>query len=44
MMEQRQLMEKNMVSMAREIEKLQSELASGKSRSWGGSGNALLLH
>lgn len=33
-MEQRQAMEKNLVSMAREVEKLRAELAS-TDRSWG---------
>ncbi|KAG4955464.1 hypothetical protein JHK85_041844 [Glycine max] len=34
-MEQRQSMEKNLVSMAREVEKLRAELASADSRHWG---------
>lgn len=34
-MEQRQSMEKNMVSMAREVEKLRAELASIDGRHWG---------
>ncbi|VVB00232.1 unnamed protein product [Arabis nemorensis] len=35
LMEQRQTMEKNMVSMAREVEKLRAELATVDSRPWG---------
>lgn len=34
-MEQRQSMEKNLVSMAREVEKLRAELASSDGRHWG---------
>lgn len=34
LMEQRQAMEKNLVSMAREVEKLRAELANGDSRQW----------
>ncbi|KAK4789970.1 hypothetical protein SAY86_017274 [Trapa natans] len=34
LMEQRQAMEKNMVSMAREVEKLRAELAAGDGRMW----------
>lgn len=33
-MEQRQVMEKNLVSMAREVEKLRAELAAGDGRMW----------
>lgn len=45
-MEQRQSMEKNLVSMAREVEKLRAELASADSRHWGGgmSGMTCLLY
>ena len=35
LMEQRQIMEKNLVSMAREIEKLRADLASIDGRPWG---------
>ncbi|KAL6335368.1 hypothetical protein AAG906_029611 [Vitis piasezkii] len=35
LMEQRQAMEKNLVSMAREVEKLRAELASTDARPWG---------
>lgn len=38
LMEQRQAMEKNMVSMAREVEKLRAELANVDSRPWGQGG------
>lgn len=38
LMEQRQAMEKTMVSMAREVEKLRAELANVDSRSWGPGG------
>ncbi|GAV60512.1 hypothetical protein CFOL_v3_04042 [Cephalotus follicularis] len=38
LMEQRQAMEKNLVSMAREVEKLRAELANADSRSWGAGG------
>ncbi|XP_050232358.1 protein FLX-like 3 [Mercurialis annua] len=38
LVEQRQAMEKNMVSMAREVEKLRAELASADSRPWGAGG------
>ncbi|XP_028756270.1 protein FLX-like 3 [Neltuma alba] len=38
MMEQRQAMEKNLVSMAREVEKLRAELASSNGRHWGAGG------
>lgn len=34
-MEQRQTMEKNLVSMAREVEKLRAEFANADSRPWG---------
>lgn len=37
-MDQRQSMEKNMVSMAREVEKLRAELASMDGRHWGAGG------
>ncbi|KAK7271960.1 hypothetical protein RJT34_28265 [Clitoria ternatea] len=37
-MEQRQSMEKNLVSMAREVEKLRAELASADGRHWGAGG------
>ncbi|KAK7261726.1 hypothetical protein RIF29_28044 [Crotalaria pallida] len=37
-MEQRQSMEKNLVSMAREVEKLRAELASTDGRHWGAGG------
>lgn len=33
-MEQRQAMEKNLISMAREVEKLRAELAAGDGRVW----------
>lgn len=33
-MEQRQAMEKNLVSMAREVEKLRSEIANAGARTW----------
>lgn len=33
-MEQRQAMEKNLVSMAREVEKLRAELSNGDGRPW----------
>ncbi|EOA36162.1 hypothetical protein CARUB_v10009988mg [Capsella rubella] len=39
LMEQRQTMEKNMVSMAREVEKLRAELATVDSRPWGFGGS-----
>lgn len=35
MMEQRQAMEKNLVSMAREVEKLRAELSNTDVGSWG---------
>lgn len=35
LVEQRQAMENNLVSMAREVEKLRAELAAGDVRSWG---------
>ncbi|KAK6125106.1 hypothetical protein DH2020_016236 [Rehmannia glutinosa] len=38
LMEQRQAMEKNMVSMAREVEKLRSELANSGARAWSAGG------
>ncbi|MED6193046.1 hypothetical protein PIB30_015248 [Stylosanthes scabra] len=38
-MEQRQSMEKNLVSMAREVEKLRAELASADGRQWGAGGH-----
>ncbi|KAJ7951642.1 protein FLX-like 3 [Quillaja saponaria] len=38
LMEQRQVVEKNMVSMAREAEKLRAELASADGRHWGAGG------
>lgn len=38
LMEQRQAMEKNLVSMAREVEKLRAELANGDSRQWPAGG------
>lgn len=41
-MEQRQSMEKNMVSMAREVEKLRAELASMDGRHWGAGMTCLL--
>lgn len=41
-MEQRQSMEKNMVSMAREVEKLRAELASMDGRRWGAGMTCLL--
>uniref|UniRef100_A0A2P2KBR8 Uncharacterized protein n=1 Tax=Rhizophora mucronata TaxID=61149 RepID=A0A2P2KBR8_RHIMU len=37
-MEQRQSMEKNMVYMAREVEKLRAELASADPQPWGAGG------
>ncbi|KAH9313517.1 hypothetical protein KI387_022144, partial [Taxus chinensis] len=36
-MEQRQAMEKNLISMAREVEKLRAELTNSEKRSWGAS-------
>lgn len=39
LMEQRQTMEKNLVSMAREIEKLRADLASIDGRPWGSGGH-----
>lgn len=39
LMEQRQAMEKNLVSMAREVEKLRAEHASADARSWASGGN-----
>ncbi|KAF8090978.1 hypothetical protein N665_0460s0019 [Sinapis alba] len=39
LIEQRQTMEKNMVSMAREVEKLRAELATVDSRPWGFGGS-----
>lgn len=42
-MEQRQTMEKNLVSMAREVEKLRAELANADSRPWG-AGMIFLSH
>ncbi|KAI9109462.1 hypothetical protein K1719_019516 [Acacia pycnantha] len=38
MVEQRQAMEKSLVSMAREVEKLRAELASSNGRHWGAGG------
>ncbi|KAL0415111.1 UNVERIFIED_CONTAM: protein FLX-like 3 [Sesamum latifolium] len=38
LMEQRQAMEKNLVSMAREVEKLRSELANAGARAWNAGG------
>ncbi|PIN16388.1 hypothetical protein CDL12_10961 [Handroanthus impetiginosus] len=38
LMEQRQAMEKNLVTMAREVEKLRSELANSGTRAWGSGG------
>lgn len=38
LMEQRQAMEKNLVSMAREVEKLRSELANSSARGWNAGG------
>ncbi|KAI3455546.1 hypothetical protein Pfo_012209 [Paulownia fortunei] len=38
LMEQRQAMEKNLVSMAREVEKLRSELANSGARAWSAGG------
>lgn len=38
LMEQRQMMEKNMVSMAREVEKLRAELSNADIRQWGAGG------
>jgi chromosome segregation ATPase len=43
LMEQRQTMEKNLVSMAREVEKLRAELANVDSRPWG-AGMTCLSH
>jgi len=43
LMEQRQTMEKNLVSMAREVEKLRAELSNADSRPWG-AGMILLSH
>lgn len=40
-MEQRQAMEKNLVSMAREVEKLRAEHASADARPWA-AGNVIL--
>lgn len=39
MMEQRQVMEKNLVSMAREVEKLRAELTNADVGSWGAGGS-----
>ncbi|KAF8400989.1 hypothetical protein HHK36_014292 [Tetracentron sinense] len=39
LMEQRQAMEKNLVSMAREVEKLRADRASADSRPWGAGGS-----
>uniref|UniRef100_A0A1D1Y7M5 Myosin type-2 heavy chain 1 n=1 Tax=Anthurium amnicola TaxID=1678845 RepID=A0A1D1Y7M5_9ARAE len=38
LVDQRQVMEKNLVSMARELEKLRAELTSGEARNWGAGG------
>uniref|UniRef100_A0A5B6ZSU0 Protein FLX-like 3 n=1 Tax=Davidia involucrata TaxID=16924 RepID=A0A5B6ZSU0_DAVIN len=38
LMEQKQAMEKNLVSMAREVEKLRAELANADARPWGADG------
>ncbi|KAA8540297.1 hypothetical protein F0562_024140 [Nyssa sinensis] len=38
LMEQKQAMEKNLVSMAREVEKLRAELANADARPWGAGG------
>jgi hypothetical protein len=43
LMEQRQSMEKNLVSMAREVEKLRAEFANADSRPWG-AGMTFLSH
>lgn len=37
--EQRQAMEKNLISMAREVEKLRAELTNSEKRAWGAAGN-----
>ena len=42
-MEQRQSMEKNLVSMAREVEKLRAELASADGRHWGAGMTLIIL-
>lgn len=42
LMEQRQAMEKNLVSMAREVEKLRAELASTDARPWGAGTSCLI--
>lgn len=42
LMEQRQAMEKNLVSMAREVEKLRAELASTDARPWGAGISGLI--
>lgn len=43
LMEQRQSMEKNLVSMAREVEKLRAEFVNADSRPWG-AGMTCLSH
>ena len=43
MVEQRQAMEKNLVSMAREVEKLRAELSTVDVRRWGGGKTNLIL-
>lgn len=42
LMEQRQAMEKNLVSMAREVEKLRAELSSTDARQWGAGTDCLI--
>ncbi|KAF8388828.1 hypothetical protein HHK36_025508 [Tetracentron sinense] len=44
LMEQRQAMEKNLVSMAREVEKLRADVSSGHSRPWGAGGTYGMKH
>lgn len=43
LLEQRQAMEKNLVSMAREVEKLRAEFASSDSRQWGAGTKCLVF-
>lgn len=44
LLEQRQAMEKNLVSMAREVEKLRADLANSEGRSWGVGGAYGMKH
>lgn len=43
LMEQRQAMEKNLVSMAREVEKLRAELVNVDGRTWGAGAGRIYL-